>query len=45
MAATGHVVYIGWAKEAVTYETKLFILKELEIQGFPEFADGVSGCD
>ena len=31
VAATGRVVYIGWAKEAVTYETKLFILKELDI--------------
>ena len=46
MAATGRVVYIGWAKEAVTYETKLFILKELDIMGsrnslteFPDVID------
>ncbi len=30
---TGRVVYIGWAKEPITYETKLFILKELDILG------------
>jgi threonine dehydrogenase-like Zn-dependent dehydrogenase len=33
VAYTGRVVYIGWAKEAITYETKLFILKELDILG------------
>jgi threonine dehydrogenase-like Zn-dependent dehydrogenase len=33
VAYTGRVVYIGWAKEPVTYETKLFILKELDIMG------------
>lgn len=33
VAATGRVVYIGWAKEPVTYETKLFVLKELDILG------------
>ncbi len=33
VAYTGRVVYIGWAKEPITYETKLFILKELDIMG------------
>jgi len=33
VAYTGRVVYIGWAKEPITYETKLFILKELDILG------------
>jgi threonine dehydrogenase-like Zn-dependent dehydrogenase len=27
------VVYIGYAKEPVTYETKLFVQKELDIRG------------
>ena len=30
---TGRVVYIGWAKEAVTFETKHFVHKELDILG------------
>jgi threonine dehydrogenase-like Zn-dependent dehydrogenase len=29
----GRVVYIGYAKQAVAYETKHFILKELDIRG------------
>ena len=29
----GRVVYIGYAKEAVSYETKKFLLKELDILG------------
>lgn len=29
----GRVVYIGYAKEPVSYETKLFLLKELDIMG------------
>ena len=29
----GRVVYIGWAKAAIEYETKLFVLKELDIRG------------
>ena len=33
VAYTGRVVYIGYAKEAVTYETKLFVQKELDIMG------------
>ena len=30
---TGRVVYIGYAKEPVAYETKLFVAKELDILG------------
>jgi threonine dehydrogenase-like Zn-dependent dehydrogenase len=33
VAFTGRVVYIGYAKEAVTYETRLFVQKELDIMG------------
>lgn len=33
VAFTGRVVYIGYAKESVTYETKLFVQKELDILG------------
>ncbi|HXE07806.1 MAG TPA: zinc-binding alcohol dehydrogenase family protein [Acidobacteriaceae bacterium] len=33
VAFAGRVVYIGYAKEAVTYETRLFVLKELDIMG------------
>ena len=33
VAFTGRVVYIGYAKEPVTYETKLFVQKELDIVG------------
>ena len=33
VAFTGRVVYIGYAKEPVTYETKLFVKKELDIRG------------
>jgi threonine dehydrogenase-like Zn-dependent dehydrogenase len=33
VAFTGRVVYIGYAKEPVAYETKLFVLKELDILG------------
>ncbi len=33
MAFTGRVVYIGYAKEPVAYETKLFVQKELDILG------------
>ncbi len=29
----GRVVYIGYAKEAVSYETKYFVMKELDIRG------------
>ncbi len=33
VAFTGRVVYIGYAKEPVTYETRLFVQKELDIIG------------
>ena len=32
-AFTGRIVYIGYAKEPVTYETRLFVQKELDILG------------
>jgi threonine dehydrogenase-like Zn-dependent dehydrogenase len=33
VASTGRVVYIGYAKEPVSYETRLFVQKELDILG------------
>jgi threonine dehydrogenase-like Zn-dependent dehydrogenase len=46
VAFTGRVVYIGYAKEPVTYETKLFIQKELDIRGsrnaLGDFADVIA---
>ena len=33
VAFTGRVVYIGYAKESVNYETRLFVQKELDILG------------
>jgi 2-desacetyl-2-hydroxyethyl bacteriochlorophyllide A dehydrogenase len=33
VAFTGRVVYIGYAKDPVSYETKLFVQKELDILG------------
>ncbi len=33
VAFTGRVVYIGYAKEMVAYETRLFVQKELDILG------------
>jgi threonine dehydrogenase-like Zn-dependent dehydrogenase len=33
VAYTGRVVYIGYAKEQVAYETRLFVQKELDILG------------
>ena len=33
VAFTGRVVYIGYAKETVSYETRLFVQKELDILG------------
>ena len=33
VAFTGKVVYIGHAKEPVSYETRLFVQKELDILG------------
>ncbi len=33
VAHTGRVVYIGWAKEPVSFDTKIFVHKELDILG------------
>jgi 2-desacetyl-2-hydroxyethyl bacteriochlorophyllide A dehydrogenase len=33
VASTGRVVYVGWVKEPVAYETRLFVQKELDILG------------
>ena len=33
VAYTGRVVYIGYAKEPIAYETRLFVQKELDIMG------------
>ena len=33
VAFTGRVVYIGYAKQPVEYETRLFVQKELDILG------------
>ncbi len=33
VAFAGRVVYIGYAKAAVAYDTKLFVMKELDIRG------------
>jgi 2-desacetyl-2-hydroxyethyl bacteriochlorophyllide A dehydrogenase len=33
VAYAGRVVYIGWAKEEIAYETRLFVHKELDIMG------------
>ena len=33
VAFTGRVVYIGYAKDLVSYETRLFVQKELDILG------------
>jgi threonine dehydrogenase-like Zn-dependent dehydrogenase len=33
VAFTGRVVYIGYAKEPISYETKLFVQKELDVMG------------
>ena len=33
VAQTGRVVYLGFAKEEVAYDTRLFVLKELDILG------------
>jgi threonine dehydrogenase-like Zn-dependent dehydrogenase len=30
---TGRVVYLGWAKEPISFDTKLFVHKELDILG------------
>ncbi len=33
VAYTGRVAYIGWAKEPISFDTKLFVHKELDILG------------
>ncbi len=33
VAHVGRVVYIGWAKEPISYDTKLFVHKEMDIRG------------
>ncbi len=33
VAFAGRVVYVGWTKEPVSYETRLFVQKELDILG------------
>jgi threonine dehydrogenase-like Zn-dependent dehydrogenase len=46
VAFTGRVVYVGYAKEPVTYETKYFVQKELDILGsrnsLDEFPDVIA---
>jgi threonine dehydrogenase-like Zn-dependent dehydrogenase len=46
VAHTGRVVYIGWAKEPVSYETKFFVHKEMDILGsrnsLTEFPDVIA---
>jgi len=46
VAFTGRVVYIGYAKEQVAYETKLFVQKEIDIRGsrnaLGDFADVIA---
>jgi threonine dehydrogenase-like Zn-dependent dehydrogenase len=38
-AHTGRVVYIGWAKEPISFDTKLFVHKELDILGSRNYLD------
>jgi threonine dehydrogenase-like Zn-dependent dehydrogenase len=46
IAFTGRVVYVGYAKEPVTYDTKYFVQKELDILGsrnsLDEFPDVIA---
>lgn len=46
VAFTGRVVYIGYAKDEVAYDTRLFVQKELDIRGsrnaLGEFADVIA---
>lgn len=39
VAHTGRVVYIGWAKEPISFDTKLFVHKELDILGSRNYLD------
>jgi threonine dehydrogenase-like Zn-dependent dehydrogenase len=43
VAFTGRVVYVGYAKDAVTYETRLFVQKELDILGARNALDEFPG--
>jgi threonine dehydrogenase-like Zn-dependent dehydrogenase len=43
VAHTGRVVYIGWAKEPVSFETKVFVHKELDILGSRNYLDEFPG--
>ncbi|HEX3684439.1 MAG TPA: zinc-binding alcohol dehydrogenase family protein [Bryobacteraceae bacterium] len=43
VAHTGRVVYIGWAKEAVNFETSLFVHKELDILGSRNYLNEFPG--
>jgi threonine dehydrogenase-like Zn-dependent dehydrogenase len=38
-AHTGRVVYIGWAKEPISFDTKYFVHKELDILGSRNYLD------
>lgn len=33
VAHTGRVVYLGWAKEAISFDTSIFVHKEIDIMG------------
>lgn len=39
VAHTGRVLYIGWVKEPVSFETSLFVHKELDILGSRNYID------
>jgi len=39
VAHAGRVVYIGWAKEPISFDTKLFVHKELDILGSRNYLD------
>jgi threonine dehydrogenase-like Zn-dependent dehydrogenase len=39
VAHTGRVVYIGWSKEPVSFDTSLFVHKELDILGSRNYLD------
>ena len=43
VAHTGRVVYIGWAKEPIRFDTKLFVHKELDILGSRNYLDEFPG--
>jgi threonine dehydrogenase-like Zn-dependent dehydrogenase len=43
VAHTGRVVYIGWAKEPISFDTKVFVHKELDILGSRNYLDEFPG--